>query len=69
VADARLGRHALPEPGGLLRYVHGGEYHQYNPDVVQSLQHAVRSGDRADWKAYADAVNARPPAACATCSH
>ena len=23
--------------GGLLKYVHGGEYHAYNPDVVMSL--------------------------------
>jgi glutamate synthase (NADPH) large chain len=68
-ADARqLAAHAedenaLPEPGGLLRYVHGGEYHQYNPDVVQSLQRAVLTGDRADWKVYADHVNTRPAAA------
>ncbi len=54
---------ALPEPGGLMRYVHGGEYHQYNPDVVQTLQRAVLTGTREDWKPYADAVNARPPAA------
>ena len=54
---------ALPEPGGLLRYVHGGEYHQYNPDVVQSLQRAVLTGTRADWKVYADHVNERPAAA------
>ena len=54
---------ALPEPGGLLRYVHGGEYHQYNPDVVQSLQRAVLTGTRADWKVYADHVNQRPAAA------
>ena len=24
------------EPGGLLKYVHGQEYHAYNPDVVQT---------------------------------
>src|SRR5690606_26679262 len=54
---------ALPEPGGLLRYVHGGEYHQYNPDVVQSLQRAVLTGDRRDWKVYADHVNTRQVAA------
>ena len=53
----------LPEPGGLLRYVHGGEYHQYNPDVVQSLQRAVLTGERADWRLYADHVNTRPAAA------
>ena len=51
------------EQGGLTHYVHGGEYHQYNPAVVQSLQHAVLTGDRADWKVYADHVNLRPPAA------
>jgi glutamate synthase (NADPH/NADH) large chain len=33
------------EPGGKLKYVHGGEYHMYNPDVIASLQRAVRSGD------------------------
>ncbi|HLT44598.1 MAG TPA: glutamate synthase large subunit, partial [Luteimonas sp.] len=54
---------ALPEPGGLMRYVHGGEYHQYNPDVVQALQQAVRSGTREDWKVYSDHVDTRPPAA------
>ncbi|WP_287598979.1 glutamate synthase large subunit [Thermomonas sp.] len=68
-ADARqLAAHgwdddALPELGGLLHYVHGGEYHQYNPEVVQSLQHAVLIGDRADWKTYAAHVDTRPPAA------
>ncbi|MFP3355428.1 hypothetical protein R0K04_29210, partial [Pseudoalteromonas sp. SIMBA_153] len=30
--------------GGLLKYVHGGEYHAYNPDVVTSLQRAVATG-------------------------
>ncbi|MDE2407193.1 MAG: glutamate synthase large subunit [Xanthomonadaceae bacterium] len=54
---------ALPETGGLLHYVHGGEYHQYNPEVVQSLQHAVLTGERADWKTYANHVNQRPAAA------
>jgi glutamate synthase (NADPH/NADH) large chain len=31
---ARLERPRSPEQGGLLKYVHGGEYHMYNPDVV-----------------------------------
>lgn len=48
--------------GGLLKYVHDGEYHAYNPDVVQTLQKAVRSGDYADYKAYRDVVNTRPVA-------
>ncbi len=52
-----------PEVGGLLKYVHGGEYHMFNPDVVMSLQKATRSGEQADWQAYADIVNHRPPSA------
>ncbi len=47
--------------GGLLKYVHGGEYHAYNPDVVHSLQAAVNSGSYAEWKKYAEIVNNRPP--------
>ncbi|MBL7004149.1 MAG: glutamate synthase large subunit [Gammaproteobacteria bacterium] len=45
--------------GGLLKYVHGGEYHAYNPDVVQTLQAAVNSGDYAQWKKHTDLVNSR----------
>ncbi|OCG49295.1 glutamate synthase large subunit [Gilliamella sp. Choc5-1] len=48
------------EQGGLLKYVHGGEYHAYNPDVVQSLQKAVNNGNYEDYKRYADIVNNRP---------
>src|SRR5690606_31303717 len=52
-----------PDVGGLLKYVHGGEYHMYNRDVVMTLQRATRTGDARDWQAYADAVNSRPPSA------
>ncbi len=48
--------------GGLLKYVHGGEYHAFNPDVVNHLQAAVRSGDYADYRKFADDVNNRPVA-------
>ncbi|HUW98011.1 MAG TPA: glutamate synthase large subunit [Acidiferrobacter sp.] len=48
--------------GGLLKYIHGGEYHAYNPNVVQALQDAVRSGDYEDYKVYAELVNGRKPA-------
>ncbi|HWT16744.1 MAG TPA: glutamate synthase large subunit [Patescibacteria group bacterium] len=65
-ADART-LHALAfseqaniEPGSLLKYRHGGEYHMFNPDVVQSLQRAVLTGDYADYRVYADHVNTRP---------
>ena len=50
------------EQGGLLKFVHGGEYHAYNPDVVQSLQKAVNNGNYADYKRYVDIVNNRPAA-------
>lgn len=46
--------------GGLLKFVHGGEYHAYNPDVVQTLQVAVKSGEYQDYLKYADLVNNRP---------
>ncbi|KER88129.1 glutamate synthase [Xanthomonas arboricola pv. celebensis] len=49
-----------PEVGGLLKYVHGGEYHMYNPDVVMTLQRATRTGDAGDWQKYVDAVHSRP---------
>ncbi len=54
--------YALP-PGGLLHALPEGEYHMYNPDVVGSLQLAVRTGDVRLYKKYADAVNGRVPAA------
>ncbi len=50
------------EQGGLLKYVHGQEYHTFNPDVVMSLQQAVASGDYGDYKRYAALVNDRPVA-------
>ena len=48
--------------GGLLKFDYRGEYHCYNPDVVQLLQKAVKSGVYADYQAFAKAVNERPAA-------
>lgn len=48
--------------GGLFKYIHGGEYHAYNPDVVQALQKAVRTGEFADYQLYSGFVNNRPVA-------
>lgn len=48
--------------GGLLKYVHNGEYHCYNPDVVATLQAAVRSGDFERFRAFSSLVNNRPVA-------
>ncbi|WP_113908150.1 glutamate synthase large subunit [Aliidiomarina celeris] len=47
--------------GGLLKYVHGGEYHAYNPDVVTQLQHAVNFNDQTAYNRYKDTVNNRAP--------
>jgi len=48
------------ELGGLLKYMHNGEYHMYNPDVIATLQAAVMSGDYATYQQYAALVNERP---------
>ena len=48
--------------GGLLKYVHGGEYHTYNPEIVKKLQEAVSSGSHEVYQEYADLVDKRPPA-------
>ncbi|MFW6345722.1 MAG: glutamate synthase large subunit, partial [Halomonas sp.] len=65
-ADAReLARraHRPTEPldqGGVFKYVEGGEYHAFNPEVISYLQQAVESGDYALYKRYAKTVNERP---------
>ena len=50
------------QPGGLLKYVYGGEYHAYNPDVVASLQVAVQQGSYEKFKEYTALVDSRPVA-------
>ncbi|MBS0365743.1 MAG: glutamate synthase large subunit [Proteobacteria bacterium] len=54
-------REALAQ-GGLLKYVHGGEYHMYNPDVIAALQAAVVSGEADHYRLFSHLVNSRPPA-------
>lgn len=49
-------------PGGLLKFVHGQEYHAFNPDVVQALHKAVTSGDYGAWRDCAALINDRPVA-------
>ena len=48
--------------GGLLKYVHGGEYHTYNPEIVKKLQEAVSTGLQETYNEYANLVDNRPPA-------
>ncbi|VAX10166.1 Glutamate synthase [NADPH] large chain [hydrothermal vent metagenome] len=47
------------DQGGLLKFIHGNEDHAYNPDVVQTLQKAVKSGDYKTYQDYARQVNER----------
>ncbi|MDQ2069773.1 glutamate synthase large subunit [Natronospira bacteriovora] len=53
-------RRALREQGGLLKWIHDGEYHAWNPGVVHALQRAVKSGEWSDWEAFQQLVNERP---------
>jgi glutamate synthase (NADPH/NADH) large chain len=48
------------QQGGLHKFVHGGEYHAFNPDVVTTLQQAVQTGDYSRYQQYAALVNNRP---------
>lgn len=47
------------DAGGILKYIHGKEYHAFNPDVIHSIHQAVNSGDFEDYKVFADLVNKR----------
>ena len=49
------------DPGGILKFVLGSEYHCFNPDVVEAIQKAVETGQQGDWESYASLINDRPP--------
>jgi len=69
IARETLDRHAAAfapeisslEESGLYRYRRGGEAHAYEPQVVKTLHRAIETGERLDYKAYADLVHAREP--------
>jgi len=63
LCDEAWNKRATTRHGGLLKYVEGGEYHAYNPDVVQTLQEAVTSGEYSDYEKYASIVDQRQPTA------
>jgi glutamate synthase (NADPH/NADH) large chain len=50
------------EHGGLYRYVNGGEYHAWNPDVVTTLHRATQNNDRSAWETFTRLVDEREPA-------
>jgi glutamate synthase (NADPH/NADH) large chain len=49
--------------GGLLKYVHEGEYHMFNAEVIAALQAAVRTGGAEHYAQFARFVNERPVSA------
>ncbi|WP_290650071.1 glutamate synthase large subunit [Aquisalimonas sp.] len=61
LAREAFSRRALVRKGGLLKFVQDGEYHAFNPDVVQFLQEAVETGSREAWDNFAAMVNHRQP--------
>jgi glutamate synthase (NADPH/NADH) large chain len=63
VAELAWTEQMRPLRDGLYRFMHGGEDHAFNPDVVLNLQQAVSSGKWADYRTFADSVNRRSPLA------
>ncbi len=67
LAEGSLARHARAYPGsadellpviGLYAWRRDGEHHQWNPDTIALLQHAVRSKEPATFEEYSRSVNA-----------
>ncbi|MDX6475117.1 MAG: glutamate synthase large chain, partial [Gaiellaceae bacterium] len=66
LAEGALRRHARAYPGGagellpvvgLYAWRRDGEHHQWNPETIALLQHAVRGGGEKTYEQYATAVN------------
>jgi len=65
IAEETLARHARAYPGdpegllvvGLFAWRRGGEHHQWNPETIALLQHAVREGGWETYEQYAQTVN------------
>ncbi|MBN2646656.1 MAG: glutamate synthase large subunit [Thiotrichales bacterium] len=52
-------RKALKQ-GGIFKFVHGGEYHAFNPEVVNTIREAVQKNDQTAYDKFRDLVNHRP---------
>ncbi|HET9680159.1 MAG TPA: glutamate synthase large subunit, partial [Gammaproteobacteria bacterium] len=61
LADTAWDKRAPRDQGGVLKYIDGGEYHAFNPEVVHALQTAVRSDDYEQYKRFSKLVNSREP--------
>ncbi len=51
------------EQGGLFKYIDGGEYHAFNPDIVHTIHKAVQTNNYNDYQEFAHIVNNRPATA------
>ncbi len=75
IARESLTRHAVGFPGdpdaespeldvgGEIMWRRRGEHHMWNPDTVQTLQHAVRKENREAYDEFAPRVERREPPA------
>jgi glutamate synthase (NADPH) large chain len=54
--DVRVGQPSLEERGEY-RWRREGELHQWNPEVIAKLQHAVKSGDESAFREYVALVD------------
>lgn len=59
LASVAFNPRKLIDQGGYLKFIHGGEYHAYNPDVVESLRKSVESGEYGDYEVFSKLVNER----------
>src|SRR4051794_19164002 len=65
LAKEALERHARAFPrasrqlpvGGVHQWRRGGEHHQWNPDTVASIQHAVRHGGAESYEEFTKLIN------------
>jgi glutamate synthase domain-containing protein 2/glutamate synthase domain-containing protein 3 len=48
------------DAGGFYRYLKGGEYHDFNPEMIRLLQQAVKTNDYSIYKQFTEKVNNRP---------
>ena len=55
--DARSPRARQLEAGGRYQWRADGEHHLFNPESIHRLQKAVRTGNYATYKAYAELIN------------
>ncbi|MBI2871230.1 MAG: glutamate synthase large subunit [Candidatus Omnitrophica bacterium] len=51
------------EVQGHVRYRRGGEYHAYNPEMIDAFHAATRGNDPNEYKRFSELVRSRPPTA------